>query len=507
MSILDEIVEKRKKDIKDRGWAFGFSIPERQTRKIVPFIRRKGVVLEIKRASPSKGNIAPDLDSVKQAGVYVDAGCSAISVLTEENYFKGSLKDLIEVSNAVGDKCAVLRKDFLIDEEEIEIAYRCGADAVLLIARILDDEKIVSMAKKCETLGITAFIELRLEDDLRKLSLVAEKIDRKFIVSGVNARDLSNFKIDLLTPCGVLDEIRTILGEDARVIFESGIRTVEAASFAGSLGFTGMLLGEAAARNPGEAKALVSNFVNGKINANTEFWLEYSKIIRQKLLNDDKSSLIKICGCTAEDEINHIISQKNKNLVFLGFIFYKKSPRNVDFSKVENAVSDLKKNSYGSQITKVAVVVDTESEESQNAIRLVKEGKLDVLQLHGFDVPKMEKFYSDSSLRNLPHYFAVNITKEEDFEKIDFLRKHGEPRFLIDSQVKDVVGGTGKRINDDFIKKVLEKNKLWLAGGLNPENKDDIIEKYSPELIDVVSGLEEVPGKKSFCKIEKFLKY
>lgn len=507
MSILDEIVEKRKEDIKKRGWDFGFSIPEKRTRKIVPFIQKKGVVLEIKRASPSKGDIAPDLDSVKQAGVYVDAGCSAISVLTEENYFKGSIKDLIAVSSAVGEKCAVLRKDFLIDEKEIEIAYRCGADAVLLIARILDDEKIVSMAKKCEELGITAFIELRLEDDLRKLSLVAEKVDKKFIVSGVNARDLSNFKIDLLTPAGVLDEIRAILGNDAKVIFESGIRTVEAASFAGSLGFTGMLLGEAAARNPGEAKALVSNFVNGEINPDTKFWLEYSKIIRQKLLDNDKSPLIKICGCTTEEEINHILSQKNKNLAFLGFIFYKKSPRNVDFSKVDNAVLNLSNNPDFSKIKKAAVVVDTESEESLEAVRLVKEGKLDVLQLHGFDIPKMEKFYSDCELRNLPHYFAVNITREEDFEKIEFLRKHGEPRFLIDSQVNDVVGGTGKRINSEFVNKVLEKNKLWLAGGLNPENKDSVIEEYHPELIDVVSGLEEIPGKKSFTKIESFLKY
>ena len=149
-SILDEIVERRRADIAKKGFDFGFDLPEKRMRgNPVPFVAEKGAILEIKRASPSKGDIAPDLSAGKTALAYCEAGAAAISVLTEENYFHGNLLDLISVGKSVDDFCsshpdaqkvAVLRKDFLLCPEEIDVAYRCGADAVLLIARILDDE-------------------------------------------------------------------------------------------------------------------------------------------------------------------------------------------------------------------------------------------------------------------------------------------------------------------------------------------------------------------------------
>ena len=152
-NVIAEIVERRKKDISERGYTFGFDIPEKRTRPVNPFMAEKGVILEVKRASPRKGDIAPDLDSAETARRYRECGASAISCLTEENYFKGSLQDLINVCNEV-QNVAVLRKDFLIDEEEIDIAYRCGADAVLLISGMLTLEKMLSMTKRCKELGI-----------------------------------------------------------------------------------------------------------------------------------------------------------------------------------------------------------------------------------------------------------------------------------------------------------------------------------------------------------------
>ena len=120
-NVVAEIVERRKEDIAEKGFTFGFDIPEKRTRPVNPFMQEKGVILEVKRASPSKGDIAPELDSAETAKKYAENGASAISCLTEENYFKGSLQDLINVCNAVPD-VAVLRKDFLIDEEESDIA-------------------------------------------------------------------------------------------------------------------------------------------------------------------------------------------------------------------------------------------------------------------------------------------------------------------------------------------------------------------------------------------------
>ncbi|MBP5748268.1 MAG: bifunctional indole-3-glycerol phosphate synthase/phosphoribosylanthranilate isomerase, partial [Treponema sp.] len=92
MSIIEEIVQKRKQDIRNLSFNYGVDIPRERPRRVVPFLGSKGAILEIKRASPSKGDIAPNLDAADTARKYVEAGASAISVLTEQNYFKGSLQ-------------------------------------------------------------------------------------------------------------------------------------------------------------------------------------------------------------------------------------------------------------------------------------------------------------------------------------------------------------------------------------------------------------------------------
>lgn len=489
-NILDEIVQRRKDDIEKLGWNLGVEIPSERKRKIVPFVANKGAVLEIKRASPSKGDIAPDLDVVSLAKNYESAGACAISVLTENNYFKGSLEDLKTVASTVND-VAVLRKDFLIDEKEIQIAFNCGADAVLLIARILDDEKIVSMAKKCQSLGITAFIELRLDDDVRKLSLVQKEVDSKFIVCGVNARDLSNFSIDMLAPSKMLKKIQKVMGEDARVIFESGIRTPEAAAFAGSLGFTGMLLGEVAARDGSKefASDLVRSFVQSKQTSHSIFWTEFAEKLSAKT---DKKPLVKICGITNFDDAKKCCELGTD---FLGFIFYEKSARKIQnysvIAEVKKAFPDVKL---------CGVIVDVISDEAKTAIQLCSEGILDVIQTHGFECSK--EFALDENLNKIPHYAVVHLTCDEDMEKFDQLRMLGLPRILVDSKTNGLVGGTGIRIEDTYARRISNKTKLWLAGGINVENAAQIINDFSPELVDCATGVESECGKKDFSKLE-----
>lgn len=496
MNILDQIVEKHKEDLSQRGIDLGYTIPEKRSRVVVPFLKNKGVILEVKRASPSKGDIAPNLDSAKTALSYVDGGAAAISVLTEEHWFKGGLDDLIKVASAVENRAAVLRKDFLLEEEEIDVAYRCGADAVLLIARILDDKKIVSMAQKCQSLGITALVELKMDDDLRKLNLVAQAVDKKFIVCGVNCRDLKNFSINLLTPSAILNEIKSIMGEDARVVFESGIRTPQSADFAGSLGFTGMLLGEAAARNPSEAKKLVEGFINGKENPHSKFWTNIAVELRKKEKENIKKPLIKICGLTNFEDAN--ISAKC-GADFLGFIFCSKSPRNVyeKISDFKNQLTEIKKSTKAKT---VAVITEMNSNESDLAFKLFDENIFDVIQLHGFDVAM--DFLSKDENRHIPHYCVVPINCEDDLQKLEELRKLGEPRILVDTKIEGLLGGTGIQIDGDLVQKISSKQKLWLAGGLNPNNIEEIIQKYDAELLDISSGLEIEKGKKDSKKIE-----
>ena len=497
-NILDEIVNRRKSDIEQLGWEFGFDIPETRQRSVHSFLSSKGVILEVKRASPSKGDIAPDLDSAATALSYAKAGAAAISCLTETNYFKGTLGDLMKVCAAVDSfekesghsGPAVLRKDFLIDEKEIEIAYRAGADAVLLISRILPIEKMISMAKKCQELGITALVELRLEEDVDKLGEVLKFVDKKYIVCGVNSRDLATFTIDLLTPCKMLKKIRSVLGQDARVIFESGIRTPQSAAFVGSLGFAGMLLGEAAAKNPQVREELVRSFVDSKETANARFWNNFASDNGDR--DNCSKTLVKICGLTNKDDAE---AAAKLGADFLGFIFWKKSPRAAATSLITNCKLSI------TNCIKVAVIVDPDDAEAQTAIRLVKEGKLDVIQLH--TIACARKFLANPEYRVLPHYAAINISCEEDIKLLDELFDMGEPRVLVDAQTAGKIGGTGKQISPDLVAKVQKKYKLWLAGGVTPENVTEIISTYKPELIDCASGVEAEPGKKDITKLEK----
>lgn len=500
-NILEEIVERRKEDIARLGWDFGFEIPQTRQRKVHPFLDVKGVILEVKRASPSKGDIAPDLDSGATALSYAKAGARAISCLTESNYFKGTLQDLMNVCAAVDSfeqetgktGPAVLRKDFLIDEKEIEIAYRAGADAVLLISRILPVEKMISMAKKCQELGLTALVELRLDEDVEKLAQVCKAVDTKYIAAGVNSRDLRDFTIDLLTPCTMLNKIRKVLGPQARVIFESGIRTPQSAAFVGSLGFAGMLLGEAAAKNPEIRNDLVKSFVEAKETANARFWNKFAS------RSESNKPLVKICGLT---NLEDSTSAAKLGADFLGFIFWDKSPRHTDEATVRQVYEELSKSAEKPAF--VGVIVDPDLPESKAAFNLAREGILDVIQLHTIDGAR--KFLKVIENRELPHYAAINISSENDTKLLDELFDMGEPRVLVDAQTPGKIGGTGKQISGELVAMVQKKYKLWLAGGLSPQNAAAVVKDYKPELIDCASGVEAEPGKKDLDKLNKFFK-
>lgn len=496
-NIIEEIVAKRRIDLAKFGWTYGCAVPqERKRGKPVPFIDRKGVILEVKRASPSKGDIAPDLNAAQTAVSYAAAGARAISVLTEKNYFKGSLDDLLAVSESVPSDVAVLRKDFLIAPEEVDIAYRCGADAVLIIARMLDEETMSSMIARCAELEMTAFVELRLEEDILKTAIATKNVPGCRIVCGVNARDLKDFSIDLLTPVKMLGEIYKILEQDTNVVFESGIRTAEAAQFAGRLGFTGMLLGEAAARNPSQAGQLVSAFINANANASSYMWLTYTERLKKK----GNKPMLKICGLTNIADANAAVRAQAD---FLGFIFCKKSPRNCDADVVRNFRIQLEALLQdGKEIPfLVGVITDCESEESKAAIALAKDGIIDFLQLHGEKA--VDQFFADKSLACLPHYCVVNVASDADLQKVEKLRHMGEPRVLIDAKIGNKIGGTGERIADSLVKKICTKTKLWLAGGITPENTRQLTENFVPELLDVSSGVEKAPGKKDKEKLLK----
>jgi indole-3-glycerol phosphate synthase/phosphoribosylanthranilate isomerase len=511
--ILTQIVSQRKADIIEFGLAFGADIPLKRIRPVHPFLSKKGAILEIKRASPSKGDISLSLDAAQTAAEYVKSGAAAISVLTEKNFFKGSLNDLISAANAAG--IAILRKDFLLSPEEIDISYRAGADAVLLIARILDSETLLAMAKRCESLGITAFIEVRLEEDIQKLSLVLSKVNHACIVCGVNARNLSDFSIDPLTPASMLQKIRLAAdckdgresssdANDIRVVYESGILTPEAAAFASCLGFTGMLLGEAASRDPEHASKLAEAFTSNTSTPNGEFWLSYAAELRRKSNIQTASfcrPFVKICGIT---RIEDALEAAKLGADFIGFIFSAQSKRSTTVQLVHQVYSALtfgKENGF-KKPQLIGIITDPSSQEAASAFHLVREGVLDAIQFHGCTIPSP----SDYLMRSVPRYAALRVGSDAELVLLDDLLLHGQPRVLVDAKVTGLAGGTGQRIDQRLVKKICTHTKLWLAGGITSDNVHEIISEFHPELIDVSSSIELAPGIKDIEKMKRLFK-
>ena len=515
--ILAKIVRMRKADIERLGLNFGIEIPEKRRVGHTEFLGNAGAILEVKRASPSKGDIAPDLDPVGLATTYAEAHAQAVSVLTEGNFFKGSLCDLIAVADLMEKRrqqglhaCAVLRKDFLLYEDEIDIAYRCGADAVLLIARILDDEQLVRMAKRAQSFDMQAFVEVRETDDFRKLSVVTSALGAdaaKTIVAGVNSRDLATFHTDSLIPASVRSKL------PAKAVFESGILTPADADYARSLGFTGILVGEAVAKNPALAKEVVAAFESGCENARGKFWKKFAERKQQKQAlvqehlvchceerSDEAIStqktirpLVKICGITRFEDG---LLAADLGADMLGFVF-----SNTKRLTTEEFVRSFKerllrsaRNDKSETPILVGVITDPNSEEGKTAIKLAQEGILDAVQFHG-----IEPSAADTGLA---HYCAARIGSPEDFQTVADLRTHGEPRILLDAKVEGIPGGTGKTIPESLLREKAGDIPLWLAGGITPENVAAICEKFHPELIDVSSGVEDTPGIKNSEKLK-----
>jgi indole-3-glycerol phosphate synthase len=207
-------------------------------------LRRPGVslVAEIKRASPSKGPLCPDLDPVALAGEYERGGASAISVLTDEHFFQGSLDDLRAVRQSVG--LPVLRKDFTIDPYQVYEARAAGADAILLIAAALDDEALASLHRLAAELGMAALVEVHSAAELVRALKVGPAI------IGVNNRDLRTFEVSLDTTA----RLRPLVPAGVALVSESGLHSRGDVARLEALGVDAILVGEALvrARDAGE---------------------------------------------------------------------------------------------------------------------------------------------------------------------------------------------------------------------------------------------------------------
>ncbi|SFF95595.1 indole-3-glycerol phosphate synthase TrpC [Sporolactobacillus nakayamae] len=193
-----------------------------------------GLIAEVKQASPSKGIFAPRIIPARVAKAYARAGADAISVLTDRTYFHGSTEHLREVRGSV--QLPILRKDFIIDERQIEEADRCGADAILLIAAALDPLKLHEFYLAAQDRGLESLVEVHCVEEL-------ERILRMFTpeIIGINNRNLKTFETSL----SVTETVAKVVPNEVVLVSESGVHKAQDVCFLRDQGATAALVGEA----------------------------------------------------------------------------------------------------------------------------------------------------------------------------------------------------------------------------------------------------------------------
>ncbi len=205
---------------------------------------RLGLIAEIKKASPSKGVIAPEFDHRKVAELYRDSPADCLSVLTEPQFFQGELRYLREARDISEKPC--LRKDFIVDEFQVAQARLYGADCILLIAAILKDWEIRQLKASARRYGMDALVEIHDAEEARR----AVANGCKFI--GINNRNLNNFEVDLATT----EKLRPLLPADAIIVAESGVFTNADALRLKNAGADALLVGESLMRSANPAAAM-----------------------------------------------------------------------------------------------------------------------------------------------------------------------------------------------------------------------------------------------------------
>jgi indole-3-glycerol phosphate synthase len=241
MNILDEIIDYKRKEVSDRKSLYPvklleqsifFSSPTVSLKKYVQREDKTGIIAEFKRKSPSKGIINAHAPVERTTIGYMQAGASALSVLTDKQFFGGSNEDLTVVRKY--NFCPVLRKDFTIDEYQIIEAKSIGADAILLIAAVLDPKDSKTLAEFAHSLGLEVLLEVHDADELRK------NLDVDADLIGVNNRNLKTFEVST----DISKRLAPLIPDKFVRVSESGISSPETIVDLRKHGYKGFLMGE-----------------------------------------------------------------------------------------------------------------------------------------------------------------------------------------------------------------------------------------------------------------------
>jgi indole-3-glycerol phosphate synthase len=254
MNILDKIVAQKKREIASLPTRSQNPAPRPDRRDFLAALQasKRGsiaLIAEVKKASPSAGVICADFDPVRIACAYESAGAACLSVLTDEQFFQGSLGYLRAIRSAVG--LPLLRKDFIIDERQIPESADNGADAILLIVRILDDAQLKDFHAVASAFGLAVLVEVHDETELDRALGIGAKL------LGVNNRNLDTFVVDLATTGRLASRVPA----GALLVAESGIHTRADVEQIQRAGARAILVGESLMKNPAEIAIRVNSLL------------------------------------------------------------------------------------------------------------------------------------------------------------------------------------------------------------------------------------------------------
>ena len=427
--------------------------------------RQVRLIAEVKRASPSKGLLAPHLDPVALALTYEMYGAAAISVLTEPHFFLGLPDHLMAIKQAVS--VPVLRKDFIIDEYQVYEARAWGADAILLICAILDDIQLRHLLKRAHALGMYCLVEVHSREEAQRAVAAGAAI------IGVNSRDLVTFQIHPY----LIRELRPLIPADRVVVAESSIHHAADTRRLARYDIQAMLVGE-------------SLVVSQNIPAQ----------MRSLLRGANEDIQVKICGLRTPEHMRVTIAA---GADMLGLMFYEPSSRYIQpqqartlLESVENGESVGANESRPARMISPDIVGVFVNKDAACINEVAQQVGLHVVQLHGDEPPE----FCHSITR--PVIKALRLQDMSDIGKVRAYREVAW-RILLDTPAPGW-GGSGITHDWTIARAAAQEAPMLLAGGLTPENVAAAIQQVHPWGVDVSSGVE-TNGHKDTGKIRSFI--
>ena len=461
------------------------------------------LMAEIKRASPSKGIISISTCAPAQARTYALAGASVISVLTEPEWFKGSIEDLRYVRQALEgmpNRPAILRKEFVFEEYQILEARLAGADTVLLIVKMLDESTLRRLYLYSQSLGMEPLVEVNTVEEMQ----IAVNLGSKVI--GVNNRNLTNFEVDLETT----SRLMSIVPKETIVCALSGISNSKDVEPYLQNGVGAVLVGEALMRAGDGVATFIADLLGGS---------------KDKPTVENKPApgiSVKICGTRTPEAAKAAIEAgadligmilvtgrsrcvSRENALAISAVVHStpRSGANAEVAPEAPNASDLAKEFFEQTRGHVkhpnrALLVGVfQNQPLEYVLQQQKELSLDIVQLHGQEPLEWARLIPCPVIR------AFNI------ESLEFGTRGYHSLPLIDSRS----GGSGERTDLTKVKKALDDDselRILLAGGLEPGNVSQVLSELSDYKtrivgVDVSTGVEE-EGAQSIDKITAFIK-